>query len=198
MKKFIRSAPAYQIYPSNIMSNINFRTMSLEERGLWITLQFECWVNETVPSNPSILAKMILCREGNLSHLITPELMSFFAEEDGKIVCPELLAYKEALNERRARQSEGGKKGQQIKKNNETLLTDSDEEFENTPKEYLEGQPVSQPTGYLKGSLEQNRIKENNINEHKLDQNSLNEYTRVVEDSYDEFIQTVNNTSKYI
>ena len=82
MKEFIRPAPAYQIYPSNIMSNINWRTMSLEQRGLMITLQFECWVNGSVPSNPQILAKLLLIGDSSLKDLLSNEVMSFFDIRD--------------------------------------------------------------------------------------------------------------------
>jgi hypothetical protein len=189
MTKFIRQAPAYQIYPSNIMSNINWRTMSLEQRGLMITLQFECWVNGSVPSNPSILAKVILCRNGNLKDLMTKELMSFFMEEDGKIVCPELNAYKNELDERRKKQSIGGKKGQLIKKNKQL----DDEEFENYPKTRIEGQLIGEPSRYPEGSLEENKIVECS-----LAQPLPKESNQEEEDLKDEFIQTINSTNRYM
>ena len=189
MSKFKRLAPAYQIYPSNIMSDINWRTMSLEQRGLMITLQFECWVNDSVPSNPATLAKMILCRNGNLKDLMTKELMSFFMEEDGKIVCPELDAYKEKLDEQRKRQSEGGKKGQTIKKNRQL----DDEEFENYPKKRIEGQLQGQPSREPKGYLV-----ENNIIEHSLGESSSDISNKPLDDLECEFIQTINSTNKYM
>ena len=184
MKEFIRPAPAYQIYPSNIMSNINWRTMSLEQRGLMITLQFECWVNGSVPSNPQILAKLLLIGDSSLKDLLSDEVMSFFDVRDEKIVCPELAAYRDMLDKRRSKQSEGGKKGQIIKKNKQF----DDEEFENYSKRDIEGQPQGQPSREPEGSLVENRREENTII-------GLDE---VHPDVSEEFAKAINSTSRYM
>jgi len=184
VKEFIRPAPAYQIYPSNIMSNINWRTMSLEQRGLMITLQFECWVNGSVPSNPETLAKLLLIGDSSLKDLLSNEVMSFFDIRDEKIVCPELAAYKDILDKRRSKQSEGGKKGQIIKKNKQL----DDEEFENYSKIDSEGQPQGQPSRDPEGSLVENRIEENIIV--SLDEVNLNVSK--------EFTEVINSTSRYM
>jgi recombinational DNA repair protein (RecF pathway) len=55
--------------------------------------------------------------------------MSFFEVKNGEITCPELDDYKVVLDERRKAQSEGGKKGQAIKKRKESNVI------------YLEGLP---------------------------------------------------------
>jgi hypothetical protein len=184
VKEFIRPAPAYQIYPSNIMSNINWRTMSLEQRGLMITLQFECWVNGSVPSNPQILAKLLLIGDSSLKDLLSNEVMSFFDVRDEKIVCPELAAYKYILDQRRSKQSEGGKKGQTMKKNKQL----DDEEFENYSKRDIKGQPQGQPSREPEGSLVENRREENTII-------GLDE---VHPDVSEEFAEAINSTSRYM
>lgn len=184
MKEFIRPAPAYQIYPSNIMSNINWRTMSLEQRGLMITLQFECWVNGSVPSNPETLAKLLLIGDSSLKDMLSNEVMSFFDIRDEKIVCPELTAYKDLLDKRRIKQSEGGKKGQIIKRSKQL----DDEEFENYLKRDIEGQPQGQPSRDPEGSLVQNKTIENTIT-------SLDESNPVVSQ---EFAKVIDSTSRYM
>lgn len=37
-----RDLPAYLEYASDILSNVNYRLMSLAERGLWDTMRKEC------------------------------------------------------------------------------------------------------------------------------------------------------------
>jgi hypothetical protein len=37
-----REAPAFQEYPASIMARIEYRAMTLEGRGLFITLRYEC------------------------------------------------------------------------------------------------------------------------------------------------------------
>ena len=59
MKEFIRNPPAFQFYSSNYMSAIQYRTMSLSERGLMMSMLCECWVNSYVPSDISQLAKIL-------------------------------------------------------------------------------------------------------------------------------------------
>ena len=54
-----RDAPAYQEYPANFMARIQYRVMSLAERGLLLTLRHECWVNKQVPADPRTLARML-------------------------------------------------------------------------------------------------------------------------------------------
>ena len=54
-----RDAPAYQEYPANFMARIQYRVMSLAERGLLLTLRHECWVNKQVPADPCTLARML-------------------------------------------------------------------------------------------------------------------------------------------
>jgi hypothetical protein len=188
VKEFIRPAPAYQIYPSNIMSNINWRTMSLEQRGLMITLQFECWVNGSVPSNPQILAKLLLIGDSSLKDLLSNEVMSFFDIRDEKIVCPELAAYKYILDQRRSKQSEGGKKGQTMKKNKQL----DDEEFENYSKRDIEGQPQGQPQG------QPSREPEGSLVENRREENTIIGLDEVHSDVSEEFAEAINSTSRYM
>ena len=51
-----RPPPAFQEYASDTLANIEFRLLSLPERGLRATMRLECWVNIYVPANPQELA----------------------------------------------------------------------------------------------------------------------------------------------
>lgn len=105
-----RRPPAYQEYPAEILARIEFRAMTLTERGLLYTLRLECWVNHALPADPVTLAKILGLDRAEVEGAL-PAIMEFFAIENGKIVCPELENYREHIKEIRERQSAGGKKG---------------------------------------------------------------------------------------
>jgi hypothetical protein len=110
-----REPPSYQEYPAAILSNIQFRTMSLEERGLLYTMRLECWVNKSLPAEPATLAR-VLGYGRELIDNVLPLVLSapFFDVVDSKIICPELENYRAYLDERKAKQSAGGKRGADI------------------------------------------------------------------------------------
>lgn len=105
-----KDAPAYQEYPANLMARIEYRVMSLAERGLLLTLKHECWVNKQVPAEPRTLARMLGFDVAEIEAAL-PAVIPFFAIVGGRIVCPELDAYRAHLDGIRERQSQGGKQG---------------------------------------------------------------------------------------
>lgn len=105
-----RKPPAYQEYAAAMMARIEYRTMSLAERGLLYTLRQECWVNHFVPENPAMLAKLLGFDAADVASAL-PAVLPFFAIKDGMISCPELEDYRNHINDIRLRQSAGGKKG---------------------------------------------------------------------------------------
>ena len=143
MKEFIRPPPAYQFYPSNVMSSIQYRTMSLSERGLMMSMQCECWVNNSVPSDVTLLAKILSYTEDEVRKALTSNVMQFFFREEDKIICPELIAYRQKLDEARMKQIEGGKEGQRRKKEKEVTS--------------------SYPQGIPERSLVEHKLKEDNL-----------------------------------
>lgn len=93
-----------------MLASIDFRAMTLQERGLLYTMRLECWVNRTLPADPGRLAKILgIEREDAVGCL--PSLMGFFKEQGGTLTCPDLDYYREYLASIRAAQSEGGKRG---------------------------------------------------------------------------------------
>jgi hypothetical protein len=84
--------------------------MNARDRGVEHSMELECWVNKTLPSEPGALA-LILGLDRNDVAAALPAVMPFFTVENGEIRCPELDAYRAHLEQRRARLSEGGKAG---------------------------------------------------------------------------------------
>ena len=169
MKYFRRRPPSFQFYPSNTMSTIQYRSMSLAERGLMMTMQNECWVNDSAPSDIKVLAKILGYSENEIQEYLTPNVMHFFYKDDDKIISPELLAYRKELDDRLMRQIEGGKKGAMIKKEKEVTSS------------YPEGSLVENKL--IKNNLVKDNIKEQVIKEEKLaEENKLAEHKEWIED----------------
>ncbi len=107
-----RDAPAFQEYAASMMARIDYRTMTLAERGLLYSMRLECWVNDRLPADPGKLARVLGFDADNVKNAL-PAVLKFFAELDGFVISPELDNYKIHLENSRKRMSEGGKKGMQ-------------------------------------------------------------------------------------
>lgn len=106
-----RKPPAYQEYAATILSDRNFRLMTLSERGLLYSMRLECWANINVPENPNELAKYLSYETNDINNALTERVKAFFSQKSGSFICPELEDYRKHLNDIKIRQSEGGKQG---------------------------------------------------------------------------------------
>jgi hypothetical protein len=109
--KPIRAAPAYQEYAADMLSTRAYRLMTLAERGLFDTMRRECWVNGSVPRHPEELAKIVNAPPPEVTTCLTERVLSFFECVESSLTCPELDKYRQSLDLRRNRQSEGGRNG---------------------------------------------------------------------------------------
>ena len=176
MKEFIRRPPAFQFYPSNVMSSIQYRTMSLAERGLMMSMQNECWVNDSVPSNIKLLAKILGYSEKEIEECLTANVMHFFFKDNDKIICPELIAYRNKLDERQRLQIEGGKKGALRKKEKEVTS--------------------SYPEGLPEGSLGEHNLIENNLIKHTIKEQVFREGELIEENNLAEHKEWIEEWEK--
>jgi hypothetical protein len=108
-----RDAPAYQEYAATILAQLPFRTMTLQDRGLLYTMKLECWVNVRLPHSHSDLAKVLGLTVAEVAGSLAA-VMPFFEVVDGFIISPELENYRAHLEERKSKQSHGGKRGSAI------------------------------------------------------------------------------------
>jgi len=111
MKKHLRPPPAFQEYASDILSNIQFRRLSLSERGLWQTMRLECWVNKSLPANPEDLAILLNLRDEDVHKSLTPAVLDLFDCLNGQLSCRELEELRANMTASRDAQSEGGRRG---------------------------------------------------------------------------------------
>ena len=106
-----RALPAYLEYASDILANTQYRLMSISEKGLWDLMRKECWVNHSLPSDPTSLSKILNIPSQELQTLLTDRVLHFFATEDGLLFSPELENYRTSALHRRELQAKGGSKG---------------------------------------------------------------------------------------
>jgi uncharacterized protein YdaU (DUF1376 family) len=114
----MKRAPAFQCYASNIIANKQYRLMTLIERGIFTSIYYECWANDTVPADPNELARYLGYSTEDIKTGLTHRVLSFFDKRGSEFFSPELDDYRAALNERNLKKSEGGKKGAEQKRNN--------------------------------------------------------------------------------
>jgi uncharacterized protein YdaU (DUF1376 family) len=103
-----REPPAFQEYAAAMMAKTDYRLMSLAGRGLLYTMRLECWVNRRLPPDAPRLARVLGFDVAEVAALI-PEVQPFFAIDDEGLFCPELEDYRDHVDDRRHKQSEGGK-----------------------------------------------------------------------------------------
>ena len=109
-----RKPPAYQEYAATILAGKNFRLMTLAERGLFFSMRLECWQNGEVPAIENDLAKYLGYELSEIQSALTKHVKSFFTLNNGSFYSPELEDYRQHLDERKNKQSEGGKRGAAI------------------------------------------------------------------------------------
>ena len=110
-KPNVRPAPAFQEYASDLLAKREFRLMTFGEKGLLMTMRLECWVNKCVPSERSELAMMFGSTEHEINIHLTSNVLRFFRPEGANLICPELEAYRQNQEARKAALSEGGRNG---------------------------------------------------------------------------------------
>lgn len=132
-----RKPPAFQCYAANILTDKNYRKMSLSERGLFFTMYLESWANERLPTNSEELAKYLGLNHEQIKTNLSQYVIAFFTTLDGEYVCPELEDYRHSLEVRRQKQSTGGTDGARRKK------------IKQQNQSKIEGQPIGIPEGSL-------------------------------------------------
>lgn len=105
-----RPPPAFQEYAASMLSNMTFRMMSLSSRGLLYTLRLEYWIGNPLPADPARLSKVLGLKNEEVEYGLQ-ELCELIQIDQGFVKVPELDDYKNHLQDRHRKQSEGGKEG---------------------------------------------------------------------------------------
>lgn len=103
-------APAFQFYPKDFLSDSNVLRMSMEARGVYITLLSLAWLDGAVPVEPSELARLVNLPDKQFAK-VWPSVRVCFQERDGQLIQPRLEAERAKQADYRRRQSDRGASG---------------------------------------------------------------------------------------
>jgi uncharacterized protein YdaU (DUF1376 family) len=106
-------SPAFQFYPKDFLTDENVVVMSLAERGAYITLICQCWIDGTIPADVARLARMCGTPLSAFRKLWPALERCFTPARNGseRLVHPRLEKERKKQAEYRARQAENGAKG---------------------------------------------------------------------------------------
>lgn len=98
--------PAFQFYPKDFLADINVASMSMEERGIYITLLSYCWIEGWLPSGSTKLQR--LCNNPLNWEESWGNISPCFYEKDGKLYHKRLEEERRKQIEWREKSREGG------------------------------------------------------------------------------------------
>lgn len=103
----MNKSPAFQFYPRDFLSDVNVSTMTMEERGIYITLLCHCWLegylkgSSRLVQDPSNKTVLTLC---------------FYIDDDGNYRQKRLEEEREKQDKWKVKCSQGGVKSGEIRK----------------------------------------------------------------------------------
>lgn len=109
-------APAFQFYARDFLSDVRVMAMSLEEVGAYWKLVSICWIEEGLPSDLPVLARLLHVTPAKLRKL-WPAIEPCFRLRDGLYQHPRLDRERAKQDEYRRKQSEKGKKSAEARFN---------------------------------------------------------------------------------
>jgi uncharacterized protein YdaU (DUF1376 family) len=103
-------SPAFQFYAKDFLSDVRVMAMSLEEVGAYWKLVSICWLEEGLPSELPVLARLLHVTPSKMARL-WPAIEPCFRLESGLYQHTRLDRERAKQDEYRATQSEAGKRG---------------------------------------------------------------------------------------
>lgn len=114
-KKYIRDAPAFQLYAADDLAAAWYYMMRLDERGLFDAMRRAVWCDGSVPTNAAELAISVRRTEEEVRRALeSGAVMARFQRHPmraGHVHCEELAGQRAAHEARREKQVEGGREG---------------------------------------------------------------------------------------
>ena len=112
----MKDVPYFPLYAANFLASRPYKLMSLQQRGLWISIYMECWVNGSLPADLNETAKLLGFPALEVEQSILQLLYSFVEEVDGQLISKELEEYRQGFLDKREKQRLGGIQGAANKK----------------------------------------------------------------------------------
>lgn len=158
--KILRRPPAYQVYAADDLAASRYYPLSAGERGVLDSMLRACWVDDTVPSNPRLLALVLRLQESDLGPFLSAEVLAHFEQdggEPGRLRSPELTRQMTNLMEVRKRQRQGGKEGAKITNAARVAPPRATPRKGSRPPASPGGRPESRPTSSELNGDEENK-----------------------------------------
>jgi hypothetical protein len=142
-----RPPPAYLVYASDDLAKSSYYGLSVSERGLLDSMQRVAWVEEEIPKDAGLLARVVRLPEQEVRESLSKSVLAHFEDakdRPGFLRSIELGRQMENIRESREAMSTGGKKGAQTTNRTRTRESARRAAAESTCSRYL----VSDPAGY--------------------------------------------------
>lgn len=107
----VESRPSFPFYARDFLSSPRVRRMSLEERGAYITLLCDAWVDVGLEPDAESIADRLGVDLEAAERLMAGQLGRCFVLVDGRLVSPRMERERQRLDERSRTLSEAGARG---------------------------------------------------------------------------------------
>ena len=114
----MNKSPAFQFYPKDYQSDEAVRLMNHEERGIYVDLLCAEWLETSIPSDTTLLARLIGITPGKMVkawELMGPKF-SPHPSENGRLIHPRLEEERVKQAEWREKSSKGGLKSAELRR----------------------------------------------------------------------------------
>jgi uncharacterized protein YdaU (DUF1376 family) len=111
----MKNSPSFQFYPQDFLSDIHVQSMTMEERGAYITLLCHCWIENGIPTDSRVVEGWF--KQGSI-------IARCFYEKDGVYRNKRLDLERQKHAAWRKKSQEGGRHSAEKKRNtkqNETI-----------------------------------------------------------------------------
>lgn len=106
-----KPSPAFRFYPGDFLSSTKVASMSMTERGVYITLLSHCWLSDGLPTDRGALARIVGMKLVQFQRMWDGPLCECFFERKGRLRNPRLDRERQSQDEYRAKQAANGAKG---------------------------------------------------------------------------------------
>ncbi len=104
-------APAFRFYPKDFLTSERQVAMSAAAAGVYIRLMCHCWLSESLPNDPAVLAKMSGADDAEFAH-VWPSIESCFTKNKrGRLVHPRLILERKKQDDYAKSQRTSGLRG---------------------------------------------------------------------------------------
>jgi len=114
------TSPAFQFYPKDFLSSSAVALMSMQERGVYITLLCHCWLDGSLPTDPERLARICGLPLPTFRKCWPAVSERFVTNDDGHLTNPRLERERHKQSDFRRRQSDNGRRGGRPRKLDES------------------------------------------------------------------------------